>query len=53
MMENILRVVRLKAINAISSQTSIIPAEVEDFAASRGAATLLVEKHLQNSILNI
>ena len=53
MMENILRVVRLKAINAISSQTSIIPAEVEDFTASRGAATLLVEKHLQNSILNI
>jgi glucokinase len=53
MMENILRVVRLKAINTISSQTSIIPAEVEGLAASRGAATLLVEKHLQNSILNI
>jgi predicted NBD/HSP70 family sugar kinase len=53
MMENILRVVRLKAINTISSQTSIIPAEVEDFAASRGAATLLTEKHLQNSILNL
>ena len=53
MMENILRVVRLKAINTIASQTSIIPAEVENFSASRGAATLLIEKHLQNSILNI
>ena len=53
MMGNILRVVKLKAINTISSQTSIIPADIESFAASRGAATLLIEKYLQNSILNI
>jgi predicted NBD/HSP70 family sugar kinase len=53
MMENIIRIVRLKAINTISSQTSIIPAAVEDFTASRGAATLLIEKRLQNGILNL
>jgi predicted NBD/HSP70 family sugar kinase len=53
MIGDILRVVKLKAINTISSQTSIIPADMESFAASRGAATLLIEKYLQNSILNI
>jgi hypothetical protein len=53
MMGDILRVVKLKAINTISSQTSIIPADIKSFTASRGAATLLIEKHLQNSILNV
>ena len=53
MMDNIIRVVKLKAINTIASQTSIIAASVESYSASRGAATLLIEKYLQNNILNI
>ena len=53
MMDNIIRVVKLKAINTIASQTSIIAAGVESYSASRGAATLLIEKYLQNNILNI
>jgi len=50
---DIIRIVKLKAINTISSRTSIISAVVREFAASCGAATLLIEKFLQNDIINI
>ncbi len=52
-LENVGRIVRLKAINAISSRTEILRSGVRDFSASRGAATLLIEKQLHNEILNI
>ncbi len=46
-------IVQMKAIRAISSRTRIVRGEVMGWTASRGAATLLIEKYLQNSILNI
>jgi len=52
-LENVSRIVRLKAINAISSRTQILRARIRDFSASRGAATLPIEKYLNNDILNI
>ena len=53
LMEKIKDVVMMKAIKAISSRTNIIQGEVKGMSASRGAATLLIEKYLKNSILNI
>ena len=52
-MDNVKRVVSLKAINAISSRTSIMRCGINEFIAPRGAATLLIEKYLGNSILNM
>jgi predicted NBD/HSP70 family sugar kinase len=51
--QDIIRIVSCKSIQTISSQTSIVQGGVTDLSASRGAATMLIEKHLQNDILNI
>jgi predicted NBD/HSP70 family sugar kinase len=51
--EGIMRTVKLKSLNTISSRTSIVRTGVQELAASRGAATLPLEKYLQNGILNI
>lgn len=53
LMDKIRSVTMMKAIKAISSRTSIVQGRVSGMIASRGAATLLIEKYLQNSILNI
>jgi predicted NBD/HSP70 family sugar kinase len=52
-MDDLDRSVRLQAINAISTRTRIMRSTVREFAAAQGAATLLIEKYLQNDILNI
>lgn len=52
LIEGVKRKVRLKAINAISSRTEIVTSRVKRFSAARGAATLLIEKFLDNAILN-
>jgi predicted NBD/HSP70 family sugar kinase len=51
--QNIVRMVERKAIHAISAQTSIVQEGIMELSASRGAATMLIEKYLQNDILNI
>jgi predicted NBD/HSP70 family sugar kinase len=51
--QNVMRIVSLKSIRTISSQTSIVQGSVTELSASRGAATMLIEKYLQNNILNI
>jgi predicted NBD/HSP70 family sugar kinase len=51
--QHVIRVVGLKSIRVISAQTSIVQEGVKERSASRGAATMLIEKYLQNSILNL
>ncbi len=51
--QDIIEIVSRNSIHTISSQTSIVQGGVTDLSASRGAATMLIEKYLQNNILNI
>ena len=53
LLEGVKKVVKLKALHTISSRTEITHGEVNQFSAAKGAATLMIERFLQNSIINI